>query len=714
MTGNDEVQSDWSDSLEIVAGFLDDGEWAAAFLAVDAPDTDAQPAQVRAEFDVRPGLRAAMLYATAQGTYQVEINGAPVDDQVLKPGWTPYHLRLIHESTDVTAQLVTGRNAIGATVAGGWYTERYGFFGQARPYYGTQPSFAAQLVLDYDDGTRETVVTGPDWRACTSGPLRASGIYAGETYDARRRPVGWSEPGFDDGGWFSPRLVDVGVVPSARTSPAVRAIEELPAQSILTSPTGKAIVDFGQNIAGRVRIRVTGTAGDQVVLRHAEVLEEGELGTRPLRAAEATDTYTCAGSGVEEWEPRFTFHGFRYVEVTGWPGPLDAADITAVVVHSDMQRTGWFECSNQLLNRLHDNVVWGMRGNFLYLPTDCPQRDERLGWTGDIQVFAPTASFLYDCHAFLASWLVDLALEQSATGAVPLIVPNVLSWATRPAAGWGDAATVVPSVLYERFGDASVLEAQYDSMRAWADQILALAGPRRRWENHFQFGDWLDPDAPVEQPGKAKVHHDIVASAYLYRSTFLVARAAGLLGRVEDAQTYGRIAEEVRDAWLAAYSTPDGRMVSDAPTAYALAIMFEIPRDEQVVARMGDRLAWLVRRAGYHIGTGFIGTPIVLDAMVRTGHLDVGRPPRPADREPVLALLGHDGRDDGLGALGLHPRGRLRQSGRDDVLQPLRLRCGRRLAAQDGRRAGSDRPRISDDRDRAASTRRARLGAGVA
>ena len=186
-----------------------------------------------------------------------------------------------------------------------------------------------------------------------------------------------------------------------------------------------------------------------------------------------------------------------------------------MVVHSDMQRTGWFECSNQLLNRLHDNVVWGMRGNFLYLPTDCPQRDERLGWTGDIQVFAPTASFLYDCHAFLASWLVDLALEQSATGAVPLIVPNVLSWATRPAAGWGDAATVVPSVLYERFGDASVLEAQYDSMRAWADQILALAGPRRLWEGHFQFGDWLDPDAPAEQPGKAKVHHDIVASAYL-------------------------------------------------------------------------------------------------------------------------------------------------------------------------------------------------------
>jgi alpha-L-rhamnosidase len=245
-----------------------------------------------------------------------------------------------------------------------------------------------------------------------------------------------------------------------------------------------------------------------------------------------------------------------------------------------------------------------------------------MGWTGDIQVFAPTASFLYDCHAFLASWLVDLALEQSAGGGVPVIVPNVLSWATRAAAGWGDAATVVPSVLYERFGDVSVLETQYDSMRAWADQTLALAGPRRLWENQFQFGDWLDPDAPADQPGKAKVHHDVVATAYLYWSTALVARAAVVLGRSDDAQRYGRVAEEIRDAWLAAYATPDGRVVSDAPTGYALAIMFEIPRDEALRQRMGNRLAWLVRRAGYRIGTGFLGTPIVLDALAKTGHVE--------------------------------------------------------------------------------------------
>jgi alpha-L-rhamnosidase len=353
------------------------------------------------------------------------------------------------------------------------------------------------------------------------------------------------------------------------------------------------------------------------------VLEDGELALRPLRRARATDRYVLAGHDEEVWEPSFTFHGFRYVEVTGWPGELNASAIVARVVHSDMERTGWFSTSHPLVDRLHENVVWGMRGNFLALPTDCPQRDERLGWTGDIQVFAPTASFLFDCNGFLASWLEDLRLEQQASGGVPHVVPDVLRSSGQPAAAWGDAATVVPTVLYERFGDIEVLRRQFGSMRAWVDQISAIAGPRRLWEGRFQYGDWLDPDAPPERPGKAKTASDIVASAYLFRSAALVADAARLLGFEADANHYAGLADEVRKAWLAEYVTASGRIVSDAQTAYALAIEFGIAIEPELVNAMGARLAWLVRRDGYHIGTGFVGTPLVQHALTRTGHLEV-------------------------------------------------------------------------------------------
>jgi alpha-L-rhamnosidase len=287
-----------------------------------------------------------------------------------------------------------------------------------------------------------------------------------------------------------------------------------------------------------------------------------------------------------------------------------------------MERTGWFESSHALVNRLHENVVWGMKGNFLYLPTDCPQRDERLGWTGDIQVFAPTASFLYDCDGFLAGWLRDLELEQShSDGIVPFIVPNVLGPAV-PAAAWGDAATVVPLVLRERFGDAGVVRAQFESMKAWSDSLLEIAGERLLWEDRFQFGDWLDPDASPDFPADAKTDAEIVASAYLYRSVDFVLRAAALLEEDTDAAKYSAIATRVKDAFLAEYVSASGRMVSDAQTGYATAIMFGLSRDAAQERRMGDRLAFLTRASGYRIGTGFVGTPLITDALTRTGHDD--------------------------------------------------------------------------------------------
>jgi alpha-L-rhamnosidase len=608
VTGSDGETSEWSEPRRIVAGFLAEGEWQASSIAVAAPEGHAQPAMLRRDFEVDGEVRRATLYATAVGVYQAAVNGADVDDQVLKPGWTPYQARTVHETTDVTRLLQQGENELLVRMAGAWATERFGFRENAAPVYGDQPRFAAQLLIEYADGRSEAIVTDGSWRSA-QGQITASGLYAGEDHDARRAPADWTPVS----------VVDDIPVPEARISPFVRRIEEIGVVEVIGTPSGKTVLDFGQNLVGRLRIRVSGPAGTVVTLRHAEVLEHGELGTRPLRAAAATDRYTLAGEGVEEWEPEFTFHGFRYAEVDGWPGELDAADVTAVVIHSDMERTGWFDTSHELVRQLHQNVVWGLRGNFLSVPTDCPQRDERLGWTGDIQVFAPTASFLYDVRGFLDSWLRDLEIDQ-VDGVVPFVVPNVLGPA-RAAAAWGDAATVVPSVLHERFADRDTLARQFDSMRAWTDVIVGYSGDRMLWEGMFQFGDWLDPDAPPQHPAKAKTSADIVASAYLFRSAELTARAAALIGREAEAAEYSAIAERVRRAFLDEYVTRSGRMVSDAQTAYSLAIAFDIVEPERRQA-LGDRLAELTRLSGYRIGTGFVGTPIIQDALTRTGHLD--------------------------------------------------------------------------------------------
>ena len=623
VTGEDGMSSDWSEPRRVVAGFLADGEWRAMMVGAHAPEHEAQPVLLRTNFTARSDIRTATLYATAHGAYQVEVNGTAVDDQILKPGWTAYQYHLVHETTDVTALVTPGANALGVNLAGAWFTENYGFGGKTRRVYGDNPAAAVQLVLDYGDGSSETIVTDASWRSTVSGPITASGIYAGEHYDATRERPGWSRADFDDADWMPVRVDGAFTVPEARISPAVRAIEELAVREVITSPSGKTILDFGQNLVGRLRLTVRGERGTVVRLSHAEVLEHGELGIRPLRAARAVDSYTLAGSGEEVWEPAFTFHGFRYAQVENWPGAFDPKHVTAVVIHSDMERTGWFESSHELVNQLHENVVWAMRGNFLSLPTDCPQRDERLGWTGDIQVFAPTASFLYDADGFLAGWLKDLAHEQTASGGiVPFVVPNVFGGSRGPAAAWSDAATIVPMVLFERFGDLEVLHRQYPSMVAWVDTVLDIAGDRYLWEDRYQFGDWLDPDAPADLPAEAKTDPDIVASAYLFRSTDLTAQAAELLGKAADATRYRHLADKVREAFLREYVSDSGRMLSDAQTAYGLAIIFGLARDEAQRQAMGDRLAYLVRSAGYRIGTGFVGTPLITDALTVTGHLD--------------------------------------------------------------------------------------------
>ncbi len=611
----------WSDDLVVTAAFLADDEWVAEPVGLAAPQRPAQPTVVRTRFRPHRPVARAILFWTALGSAEPEINGVAVSDEVLAPGWTAYRDRLVHETVDVTDLVRDGENELTATLAGAWYTEKYGFFAFADRLYGDQPSFLAQLRVTYDDGSAETLAaTGAGWEAAGDGPVVDSGIYAGEHQDLARTATAFSPARV--GASARPGYENVPT-PEARIAPPIRRTQALAVSEVLTTPSGGRILDFGQNLVGRLRLRVRGRAGQRVVIRHAEVLEDGELALRPLRNAAATATFDLSG-GEDVLESRFTFYGFRYAEITG--ADIDPADIEAVVLHTDMTRTGWFASSDPLIDRLHENVLWGMRGNFLSIPTDCPQRDERLGWTGDLQVFAPTASFLYDCAGFLTSWLRDLAHEQRRSGgSVPVVVPAALTgfgaFGVSPAA-WGDAATVVPTVMHERFGDRDVVAAQYASMRSWVDAVAADAGDSGLWAGRMQLGDWLDPAAPHDKPGQAKVDSDIVASAYFARSLRQVADAAGLLGFDADAAHYGALAERSRKAFVAEYVTPAGRMVSDAPTAYALALEFDLVVDPPVRAALASRLADLVREGGYRIGTGFVGTPLVADALAEGGRLD--------------------------------------------------------------------------------------------
>ena len=622
--GNDAQPSEFSEALVIEAGLLSPQDWTAQFITPgwDEDLTQPQPNPLlRQEFEVASGLRSARLYITALGVYEAHLNGQSVSQDVLTPGWTSYRTRLRYQTYDVTGLLKKGSNAIGALLGDGWYRGRLGFGGGKRNIYGDRLALLAQLELEYEDGRTERVVSDETWRA-TTGPILAADLYDGETYDARREQSGWTAAPYDDRTWLPVRTLGEDFTRlTTPEGPPVRRTELLGPKVIFTSPSGKTLVDFGQNLVGWLRISVRGEAGHTVTLQHAEVLEDGELGTRPLRFAAATDHYTLKGEGMETWEPRFTFHGFRYAQIDNWPGQLRPEDIRAVVVHSDLQRTGWFECSDPLINQLHQNVVWGMRGNFLDIPTDCPQRDERLGWTGDIQVFAPTASFLYDVSGFLSSWLKDLAADQEENGAVPAVIPQVLA-ATLPAAAWGDAATVVPWVLYQRYGDKGVLEAQFCSMKAWVDYIHGRTGPSLLWDQDFQFGDWLDPAAPPTNPADGRTNPGVVATAYFVRSAELIANAASVLGRKDDAARYQQLAHDIRAAFEAEYVTANGRIISDSSTAYAMALAFALLRGEEQRAYAGRRLRALVRENGYHIGTGFVGTPLICDALCSVGEFD--------------------------------------------------------------------------------------------
>ncbi len=636
--------SAWSAIGTWETGLLQPDDWTATWIGTAPVAADSLPAAsplFRRAFRVTGPVRSARLYVTSLGLYEVHLNGQRAGDRLFTPGWTSYHRRLQYQTYDVTSLLHPGDNAVGVMLGDGWYRGQLGFSGQ-RNVYGRRVALRLQLEIRYQDARAERVVSDPQWKTIP-GPVLASDIYGGETYDARQEHPGWAAAPYDDHAWVAVAPLDPPAAtlvasesvapldPPAATlvaseSPPVRRIREVRPVAVRRAPSGETVFDLGQNFSGWARLAVRGPAGTVVTLRYAEVLDrDGNLYTANLRRASQTDRYTLKGEGEERYEPHFTFHGFRYVGVTGLPAPATTGTITGIVVSSDLAATGSFETSDSLLNRLQQNIVWGQRSNFLDVPTDCPQRDERLGWTGDAQVFARTAAFNLDVAGFFSKWLADLAADQDPSGSLPWVIPNPLGGdSTRFAgtAGWSDAAVIVPWTMYLAYGDRRLLERQYTSMRAWVEYERRRAGADLIWRPGWQFGDWLafhsdDPSYPGATTGT-----DLIATAFLAHSADLTARAAAALGRDADATRYAALSRAVRAAFDREFVSTAGRVGENTQTAYALALAFDLLPDS-LVPTAADRLAADIRARDVHLTTGFLGTPHLLPVLAATGHVDL-------------------------------------------------------------------------------------------
>ncbi len=617
--------SAWSPVAFWETGLTGSGDWTARWIGPAANPADSLPSPsplFRHAFHVNGPIRSARAYVTSLGLYELHLNGSRVGDQLFTPGWTSYRRRLQYQTYDVTALLRPGNNVIGAILGDGWYRGYLGFLGQ-RNLYGRRLAFLLQLEIRYQDGRTERVVSDADWKDAT-GPILMSDIYRGETYDARRERTGWAAPAYDDHDWTPVALVDPPATTLvASVSPPVRRVRELRPVSIQQATSGETVFDLGQNFTGWTRLVVRGASGTTVTLRYAEVLDkDGHLYTANLRGASQTDRYTLNGSGEERYEPHFTFHGFRYVGVTGLPHPADSTTITGIAVSSDLAPTGLFETSDTLLNRLQRNIVWGERSNFLDVPTDCPQRDERLGWTGDAQVFSRTAAFNLNVSGFFAKWLADLAADQDSSGSVPWVIPDLFSDSVHfgGTAGWSDAAVIIPWTMYATYGDRGLLQRQYLSMRAWVEYARRRAGADLIWRPGWQFGDWLalhsdDPSYPGATTGT-----DLIATAFLAHSADLVAHAAAVLKKADDAARYGALFRAIRDAFDREFVSAAGRVGENTQTSYALALAFSLLPDS-IVPIAADRLAQDVRARGIHLTTGFLGTPVLLHALSDNGHV---------------------------------------------------------------------------------------------
>lgn len=608
---NDQVSA-WSEPAWWEMGLLDRSDWQAEWIGASVePGEGSQPCPyLRTEFSLRGPVRSARVYVSARGLYELWLNGKRVGEDLFTPGWTDYGVRIQYQTYDVGAYLQQGGNVIGAILGDGWHSGYLAWAGN-RAVYGKQPQLMAQLVIEYEDHSIDTISTDEQWQWKT-GPILASDIYNGESYDARLEMAGWSEVGFKAEGWQPvKRFAAPEAVLNASASPRVRRIMEISPISVTEQAPGVFIYDLGQNMVGWVRLKVKGPQGTTVTLRFAEVLNtDGSLYTENLRSARCTDTYTLRGGEAEVFEPHFTFHGFRYVEITGYPGKPGPDAVTGVVIHSDTPPTGSFECSNPMLNQLQHNITWGQRGNFLEVPTDCPQRDERLGWTGDAQVFVRTASYNMEVAGFFTKWLVDLTDAQSKAGAFPSVAPDVIHKKERDGGpAWADAGIVCPWTIYLCYGDTAILRRHYEAMKRYITYLLSVDHSTRN-----AYGDWLNIDDPTPK--------DLISVAFTAYSLALMINIAEVLGREQDAVQFRRQLQQVKAEFNNEYVTPNGRLVAGSQTAYVLALHFDL-LPGHLRKQAVERLVKRIHEKKDHLSTGFVGTPYLLSVLSENGYQDL-------------------------------------------------------------------------------------------
>ncbi|MCE5266456.1 MAG: glycoside hydrolase family 78 protein [Planctomycetaceae bacterium] len=599
---------------------FDDSSWATAVRIAkmgDAPWgkiklpkrlSDYTCALMRKEFTISGEVRRATLYGSALGIYRMYINGRPIGQDYFTPDWTDYKKRVYYNTYDVTELVRDGENAIGGVLGAGWYAGAIGWLLE-RNHFGDHPRLMAQLEIELADGTVETIVTDDSWKTAY-GPYRQAEFLAGETYDARREIHGWTSPGLDDSAW-KPVAATAEIPCKLQAFPGVNVHETGELRPVkVTEPAPQVYVfDMGQNFAGFARLKARGPVNTKVRLRFAEMLNpDGTIYTTNLRGARATDTYVLRGDGEEVWQPRFTFHGFRYVEVTGYPGRPGEDAITGIAINSDVPLTGSFECSSPMVNRLYKNIVWTQRANYISVPTDCPQRDERLGWMGDASTFVRAATYNADVGAFFTKWLVDVEDAQRADGQFSDVSPRVVA-PDGGVAAWADAGTICPWTIYQVYNDKRLLAKHYDAMTRWVE--FCRKSSKGLLRPAAGYGDWLSI--------KADTPLDVLATAYFAYSTRLTADAARVLGKKADAEKYDELFRQIKAAFNKAYVADDGRIKGNTQTCYVLALAFDLlPAEKRPAA--ARYLVDDIKSRGTHLSTGFVGTSVLMPTLSATGN----------------------------------------------------------------------------------------------
>ncbi|WP_215224099.1 alpha-L-rhamnosidase [Echinicola shivajiensis] len=622
--GTNQGKSAWSEITSWKMGLLKESDWKAEWIipGYEEPEGLKPSPLFRKEIQVDKKIASATAYITAHGLYEAHINGQRIGDAYFTPGWTSYNKRLQYQTYDITDQLKIGTNAIGAMLGSGWYRGTLAW-GDNKNIYGSDIALLMQIEVQYTDGSSQTFGTDGSWKSGT-GAIQSSSIYDGESIDANKTQKGWNNIGFDDQAWPNAKTADYGYTNLIATyNEPIRKQEIIEPIKLITTPKGEKVLDFGQNLVGFVEVDIEGKKGQKITLQHAEVLDkEGNFYTTNLRAADQENNYILSGEGQEHFEPHFSWQGFRYVKITGIEGEIHPENFTAVVLYSDMDKTGSFETSNDNLNKLQHNIQWGQKGNFLDVPTDCPQRDERLGWTGDAQVFFRTAAYNMQVDNFFSKWMQDLSADQRPDGAVPHVIPNVLNEHDAGSAGWADVSTIIPWEMYLLYGNKTVLEKQYPSMKAWVEYIHANS-KNMLWNTGSHFGDWLFYRPDDDNDGRsALTDKHLIAQCFFAHSTQLLINTAKVLGKQEDAQNYSQLLEQIKAAFLKEFVTPNGRMVSSSQTAYVLALQFDM-LPEALRPQAAERLADNIKSYNYHLTTGFLGTPYLCHVLSRFGYQDL-------------------------------------------------------------------------------------------